>query len=127
MQELKKSDFCMGQTVYLLKIWNSYDLQNLDRDIHPVTVTAIGRKYLTVDFFGPVQFDITDNFRHHSVYGPEWELHLSKEGARKSVETSEMYKIVRNVADKYLRDLSLEDLKEVYGIINKYRKDENND
>lgn len=79
---MNKSDFLVGQKVYLKTIKGNYCWER--EHIIPAVVTKIGRKYITVavgengDGF-EYQFDHTDRFRQCTKYSPDYALYLTEQ------------------------------------------------
>ena len=71
---MKLSDFQKGQTVYLYG-----GLRKSDIGIHETTVISVGRKYVTVKFWGEMKFDATNNFKEVTQYTPHFTIHLTRE------------------------------------------------
>lgn len=79
MRPMEKSDFKVGQTVYLKT--RSYGMCWEKEEIKEAAVKTIGRKYITVAVspFREYQFDIEEDFREKTDASPTYELYLSKQ------------------------------------------------
>lgn len=76
---MNKSDFHVGQTVYLKTCTNLAECWKHERILEG-TVTKIGRKYITVDSnLFEEQFEIENNFRQKTEYSADMALFLSKQ------------------------------------------------
>lgn len=79
MRPMEKSDFKVGQAVYLKT--RSYGMCWEKEEIKEAAVKTIGRKYITVAVspFREYQFDIEEDFREKTDASPTYELYLSKQ------------------------------------------------
>lgn len=119
---MTKEDFKVGQTVYLLQILNYRNNATAEERIREVKVVSVGRKYITVDFWGKVKFDSTDNFKEVTVYSPSYALYLSKEQILQDIHKEQMIKDVYSSFNFGLvRRMSHEDLQTVFDIMKKYK------
>ena len=76
---MNKSDFHVGQIVYLKTCTNKGECWKYERILEG-TVTKIGRKYITVDSnLFEEQFEIENNFRQKTEYSIDMALFLSKQ------------------------------------------------
>ena len=75
---MTKDDFYVGRSVYVLQVLNCRR-KPLEERITEVKVKTVGRKYIVVDFWGEMKFDISDNFRQVTQYSPNYRLYLTKE------------------------------------------------
>ena len=124
---MKKSDFKVGQTVFLKIIAGSnvvryINPKNIEDHMMEATVKNIGRKYITVDPLKgcEVKFNMAEDFRQFYEYGGrDYDLFLSKQDILDDIESEKIYKILRNELSSYRndREFSLEQLKAVYTIL----------
>ncbi len=124
MAELRKEDFHSGQTVYLLHVLNYRSGSTVEERIKEVKVLSVGRKYITVDYWGNKQFDMTDNFREVTRYTASYRLYLSKEQIFEEMKRYSMEKEVEKVfrwENGLVRKMTTEDLQNILDIVNKYR------
>ena len=118
---MTKQDFHVGQTVYLLRDRKRRsDPVAIEDRIIETKVISVGRKYIAVDYWGRMEFDMTNNFRQRTIYSPEFTLYLSKEEIYLMIETWNQRHIVRDKLERYLNLLPLEGLQEIMTILNKY-------
>lgn len=94
MKQLKKSDFSIGQTVYLRIIPHSNewrrikdeDLENPEKQIVEATVLKVGNKYITANAnYRSLKFDLTDNGTEATEYSKNYELYLEREDIIKDI------------------------------------------
>lgn len=79
---MNKSDFHVGQTVYLKKVYRLPECWK-NEYIEEGVVTKIGRKYITVRLYNwDYQFEIDENFRQKTDYSIDFELFLTKQDVR---------------------------------------------
>ena len=121
---MKKEDFKVGQTVYLLgQRFAEFDYHRIERRIKEVKVLTVGRRYITTDFCGGMRFDITNEFRQDTPYTPTYSLYLSKEDIQREFKRKE---IIKEVQEKMkhcgglLKRMTEEDLQTMLNIIRKY-------
>lgn len=117
---MTKQDFHVGQTVYLFHEINYRSGATLEERIIETKVISVGRKYLAVDYWGRMEFDMTDNFRQKGPYFPNFTLHLTKEEIYLTIETREQCHIIRDKLERHLHSVPLEGLQEIMTILNKY-------
>ena len=121
---MKKEDFHAGQTVYVRKILNCRKNSTLEENIREVKVLSVGRKYITVDWCGKMQFDMTENFREATKYTPSFKLYISKEQIFEEVKRNSFESEVENAfrwERRLVHKMTTEDLQTVLDIINKYK------
>ena len=76
---MTRTDFVVGQTVYLKTISNLFDSWKKERIVKGV-VSKIGRKYITVKEGGwEYRFNIENDFRQETEYAIEYELFLTEQ------------------------------------------------
>lgn len=120
-RNLKKSDFAVGQTVYLLmsehgnkrRIYRNQP----EKWIVAQNVEAIGKKYITA---GGYKFDMTSDFRNTNDGIEDWEIYLSREEAEDSLKAVAELMSVRKNIDTYGKYMQYSDLKAINDIIGKY-------
>ena len=127
MKQFKKSDFSVGQTVYLRIIPHSNewrrikdkDLKNPENHIIEATVLKIGNKYITVSItYRQLKFDVSDNFREVSEYSGNYELYLLKEDIINDIKKENMIQKIRKSFDFFSGfDFSYEQIESVYNIL----------
>lgn len=117
---MKREDFHVGQTVYLFRIRDYYSESTIEKRIVETNVIAVGRKYLTVDYWGRMSFDMTNDFCEKSIYSPSYELYLSKEDIYQAVKTKRLRVIVRNKLEDTLSKIPLEGLQDILEVLEKY-------
>lgn len=117
---MTKQDFHVGQTVYLYHERNHCKGSTVEERIIETKVISVGRRYLAVDYWGRMEFDMTNNFQQKTIYSPEFALYLSKEGIYLMIETENQRHVVRDKLGRYLNLLSLEGLQEIMATLDKY-------
>lgn len=122
---MKKEDFKVGQTVYLLAIeYERFEFHRIERRIKEVKVLTVGRKYITVNLGGGMRFDITNEFREVTNHSPTYRLYLSKEDIQREFKRKETIKEIQEKV-KYggglLNRMTEEDLQTILTIIRKYK------
>lgn len=117
---MKLSDFQKGQTVYLYG-----GLRKFDIGIHETTVISVGRKYVTVKFWGEMKFDATNNFKEVTRYSPNFTLHLTREEIEEQLERSNKMEFVEKAfrwEHRLCEKMNDDDLDKIIEIINKYQE-----
>lgn len=130
---MEKSDFKIGQKVYLKIIKGSNAARYISKDevnnfeswIDEKVVTKIGKKYITVmdsteSTYGEEKFDITQNFRHYYTVGSaNYVLYLSKEDILKDMECEKLYSEIKNLFSSWKneRKYTLDQLQKVKEIL----------
>lgn len=107
---MEKSDFKMGQKVYLKIIKGSNaarhiskdEVNNLESWIKEGVVTAVGKKYITVRniecLYDTELFDATQNFMHYyGVGSADYVLYLSKDDILQDMECEKIYSEIKNL------------------------------
>lgn len=117
---MTKQDFHVGQTVYLYHERNHCNGSTVEERIIEAKVISVGRRYLAVDYWGKMEFDMNNGFRQKTIYSPEFALYLSKEEIYLMIETWNQRRIVRDKLGEYLNLLPLEGLQEIMATIDKY-------
>lgn len=117
---MTKQDFHVGQAVYLFHEINYPKKSTIEDRIIEVKVISVGRKYLAVNYWGKMEFDMTDNFRLQTPYAPEFTLHLSKEEIYQAVEADQIRFVLRDKLERSLNRVPIEGLREIMAIIDKY-------
>ena len=115
---MTRSDFKVGQTVYLKTICHAFDCWENERLIEAV-VTKIGRKYIHVSD-GPYReyrFDINDNFRQVTAYTPSYRLYLSKQDIFDYWKRWYLIFNIKNVFSNTSMKLELEKIVEIAKIL----------
>lgn len=119
---MKRNDFTEGQKVTVLLVGDAARGIERPKDrIKTGIVKTVGRKYLTVSVnYKDIRFGIDCGFRQaHYTGAIEYELFLEdREAFDELWRRSTILKLVRS--NSWLQHLSLEDLKTVYGIAEKY-------
>lgn len=122
--KFKKSDFKVGQKVYSESVNNSFSKCNTDGNIREEEVVSVGNKYVTTN----VNKYSLETGEEVSNYGVHYVLHLDKEQAERKVAKDKVYKrLVKEFEQKFgglenqtlYKALTLEDLQEIAGIIDK--------
>lgn len=112
---MEKSDFSIGQKVYLKIIKGSNAARHISKDkpetseswIKEKVVTKIGKKYITVgnstdSTYGEEKFDITQDFRHYYTIGSaDYKLYLSKDEILEDMECEKLYNDIKNLFSSY--------------------------
>lgn len=120
----KKSDFKVGQKVYSESVNNSFSKYGTDGNIREEEVVSVGNKYVTTN----VNKYSLETGEEISNYGVRHVLHLDKEEAERKVAKDKLYKrLVKEFKEKLgglenqslYKALTLEDLQEIAGIIDK--------
>lgn len=121
--EMKKSNFTVGQTVYLQAINdNARYLKDDKTKIEKGIVSKIGSRYITVDIRNSsYQFDITNHFYGKTNIGsPDWKLLLNVEQIEEEKEAEELTQKMKSALSGYSHDyceLSLSKLRRICKII----------
>lgn len=123
---MKKEDFKPGQTAYLLETrFHQYAFRTIEGRIREAQVLSVGRKYITVDYYGKFRFDINNGFRDVSKDGPRWRLYHSKEEIMKEFRRNEMkLKIAHSLGhinSKVLNKLTDDELQTIFDIIENHK------
>ena len=121
---MTKEDFKVGQTAYVLQILNFRNGATVEERIREVKVLSVGRKYITVDFWGQMKFDVTKGFVEVTHYSPSYRLYLSKEQIFQEINRYSMEQTVNSAFEwtrSIARKMSQEDLQTVLDIVNKYK------
>lgn len=116
---MKLSDFQKGQTVYIRGGYRKSDVE-----IREVKVQSVGRKYVTVDYWGGMKFDATKNFVEVKNYTPNYKLYLSREQIENEVLRGEKESKVSSSfrwENRLTEKMSDEDFDKIIEIINKYQ------
>lgn len=117
---MKLSDFKKGQTVYIRGGYRKSDVE-----IREVKVQSVGRKYVTVDYWGGMRFDATKNFVEVTNYTPNYKLYLSREQIENEILRGEKESKVSSSfrwENRLTEKMSDEDLDKIIEIINKYKE-----
>ena len=122
---MKKEDFKVGQTVFLLEQrFTEFEFHRIERRIREVKVLTVGKKYITVDFCGGMRFDMTNDFREVTDYSPTYRLYLSKEDIQNEFKRKATIKEIQDKI-KYsgglLNRMTDDDLQTILKIIRKYK------
>ena len=117
---MTKQDFRVGQTVYLYHERNHCKESTVEERIIETKVISVGRRYLAVDYWGRMEFDMTNDFRQKTIYSPEFALYLSKDDIYLMIETENQRHVVSDKLSRYLSALPLEGLQEIMAVIDKY-------
>lgn len=122
---MKKEDFKVGQTVYLLACrYVEFDYLRIERRIKEVKVLTVGRRYITIDFAAGMRFDMYNDFREDTPYTPTYKLYLSKEDILKdSKRKANIKEISTKITydNRLLKRMTEEDLQTILTIIRKYK------
>lgn len=122
---MKKEDFKVGQTVYLLAIeYERFEFHRIERRIKEVTVRTIGKKYITVSFGSGMRFDMTNDFREDTAYSPTYRLYLSVEDIQKAFKRKETIQEIREkvrFGGGIFERMTDDDLQDILKIIRKYK------
>lgn len=130
---MEKSDFKIGQKVYLKIIKGSNAARYVSNDktedseswIKEKIVTKIGKKYITVmdsmdSTYGEEKFDITQNFRHYYTVGTaDYKLYLSKDEILEDMECEKLYNDIKSLFSSWHNDrkYTLDQLQKVMEIL----------
>ena len=122
--KFKKGDFTVGQKVYSESVNNRFSRNATDGNIREEVVVSVGNKYVTTN----VNKYSLETGEEVSNYGVHYVLHLDKEQAERKVAKDKLYKrLVKEFEQKFgglenqslYKALTLEDLQEIAGIIDK--------
>lgn len=122
-----KEDFTKGQTVWLFLTPHAFEYRKgmtVEERITTGTVVSVGRKYITVNLGNwEEKFEIGNDFIHVCECGSvRYILHTSKEDALIYGEQEELQQyILRRFGWVIVNQMSLEDLKTVKNIMEKYK------
>ncbi len=123
---MKKADFKPGQTVYVLPVkLMEFDYLRIEKQIREATVLSVGRKYITVECFGKIRFDIANEFREATDYIVTYRLFLSKEDIKNEFKRRRMEERIKTAfhfPNHITRKMTFEDLQAVFDIVKKYSK-----
>ena len=129
----RKLDLKVGQKVIIAKINDNVRYlryeegigkHNIDKWTREGVITKIGRKLITVNMGGfEYKFDSTMDYEEQCRIGsPDNKLYLSKEEIIQELDYEEMVWGIKSIFNRYSIDLSYEQVKRIYDIINE--KDE---
>ena len=122
---MKKEDFKVGQTVYLLAgRYEEFDCRIIERRIKEVKVVTVGRRYITTDFCGGMRFDMTNDFSQDTPYTPTYRLYLSKEEILKEFKRKDTIREINmqiTYDSRLLKRMTDDDLQTILTIIRKYK------
>lgn len=123
---MKKEDFKPGQTVYLLPVrLMAYDYLRIEKSIIETKVVSVGRKYITVECFGKIQFYINNDFREVTNYSVDYKLFLSKEAIMDYFRRRKMEERISTAfhfPNHVARKMTFDELQTVFDIVKKYSK-----
>lgn len=123
---MKKEDFKPGQTVYILPVrLLIYDYLRIEKQIIETKVESVGRKYITVNHFGKVRFDISNDFQEDTNYASAFKLFLSKEDIKLHFKRRKMEERVSTAfhfPNYMARKMTFDELETVFNIVKKYSK-----
>lgn len=130
---MDKSDFKIGQKVYLKIIKGSNAARYISKDknedfeswIKEKVVTNIGKKYITVmnsmdATYGEERFDITQNFKNYYTVGcANYKLYLSKDKILEDMKCEKLYSEIKNLFSSWEneRSYTLDQLQKVKEIL----------
>lgn len=110
---MKKSDFKVGQKVYIEPIRNA---RRRSAEIIQTEVTKVGTKYVEVLEPRQVKFNISDGMEKKDIYASDYILHLSREEIELKREQSDLQTYLARYC-WYQSTLSLDQLKRIKAII----------
>ena len=123
-------DFTIGQIVYLhcvgidVRRYMKKDDGLFDerKFVKKATVTAIGRKYITVvedDRNSEIKFDINDDFRQKTDYSIDYKLYATEQSVLDNIEAESLYKDIHEKFEDYCNNnrYTLEQLKAISEIL----------
>jgi len=97
---MNKSDFHVGQTVYLKKVYRLPECWK-NEHIEKGVVTKIGRKYITVRLYNwDYQFEIDENFRQKTDYSIDFELFLTEQDIRDYWQSAYLVYKIHNLFER---------------------------
>lgn len=95
---MKKSDFGIGQVVYLEYVGSQRNRKSNSPDIVETKVTKLGNKYVTTE--NGYQFHVADG-REVTNYAKTYQLHSTKESIELKLELDELEKLVKDFFSFY--------------------------
>lgn len=126
---MNKSDFKVGQTVYIRIIPGSNAARSQsDKDplkwVFAGKVKSVGKRYVTVeDGFSDIRFDASNDFKHENL---EYEVFLTEEAALDKVKAVSVGLDISQKLSKLVSwrntDISYTDLMAISKILDKYEK-----
>lgn len=123
---MKKEDFKPGQTVYILPMrLLIYDYLRIEKSIVETKVESVGRKYITVNHFGRIRFDINNDFQEVTDYAIAFKLFLSKEDIKEFFKLRKMEERISTAfhfPNSVTRKMTFDELETVFNIVKKYSK-----
>ena len=117
MRPMEKSDFKVGQTVFLKT--RSYGMCWEKERIEEATVQTIGRKYITVvtSPWREYQFDVEEDFREKTETSPTYELYLSKQDIYDYWQKEYLYRKICEELTRYKDTIDLYALRSMAQIL----------
>lgn len=119
---MKKEDFAPGQTVYLFEVRNFSRNDTIESRIKEVKIKSVGRKYVTVEFWGGMKFDMTKGFRQVTDYSPMYALYLTKDDIYKAIRRADderkLWSAFNN--SRIIHRMTDEDFNTLLAIVSKY-------
>ena len=126
---MNKSDFKVGQTVYIriIPVSNAARSQSGTDPLKWVfarKVKSVGRRYVTVeDSYSDIRFDVSNDFKHENL---EYEVFLTEEAAIDKVKAVSVGLSISQKLSKLVSwrttDISYTDLIAISEILDKYEK-----
>lgn len=126
---MNKSDFKVGQTVYIRIIPGSNAARSQSgtgplKWVFARKVKSVGRRYVTVeDSYSDIRFDVSNDFKHENL---EYEVFLTEEAAIDKVKAVSVGLSISQKLSKLVSwrttDISYTDLIAISEILDKYEK-----
>lgn len=119
---MKRGDFTPGRSVYLFELRNFDRNGTIENRIKEVKIKSVGRKYVTVEFWGGMKFDMTKEFRQVTDYSPMYALYLTKDDIYKAIRRADDERKLLSAFNnlRIIRQMTDEDFNTLLAIVSKY-------
>lgn len=116
-------DFNVGEKAYV--VYSNIGYRQPPR-MEEVTITKVGRKYITVNIGREYYYDDGSNvFRPKENYGNLTLLYSSKNSAEEEIARLSLKPKILTIIQYKIGSFSTEDIKTIYKIVKKYEKSKN--
>lgn len=116
-------DFNVGEKAYV--VYSNIGYRQPPR-MEEVTITKVGRKYITVNIGREYYYDDGSNvFRPKENYGNLTLLYSSKISAEEEIARLSLKPKISNIIRNKINSFSNDDIKAIYEIVKKYEKSKN--